>query len=322
MATTYLVTGVAGFIGSHVADALLARGDQVIGVDNLNDYYDPASKKANLDEVTDAGHPGDLTFAQGDVRDPAFLDSVLDDSEVATIVHLAAMAGVRPSIDAPDLYYDVNLSGTLYVLDAAIRHGIRHVVFASTSSVYGKTDRIPFVETDTCDRPLVPYSASKRAAEMLGFSYHNLHGLSFTGLRFFTVYGPRGRPDMMAFKVAESVRTGRPLPLFNGGDMLRDWTFITDIVSGVVAAIDRPMDYELINLGRGGPVSLSSFVSLIEERMGKKAALFDAEVPVGDVPRTFASIDKARDLLGYSPQVDVRDGVQAFLEWYETAVPH
>ncbi len=332
MSKTILVTGVAGFIGSHVAQALLARGDTVVGLDNLNDYYDPARKQANLEEVQRNTHyTSRFIFIKGDIRDRNLVSQVFAKYHFDAIIHLAAMAGVRASIEDPAFYYDVNLNGTLVLLDAAVgrlhpnpQHRTNNLhpifVFASTSSVYGATQQIPFVETDPCNQPLAPYPASKRAAELLGYTYHHLYGLNFTALRFFTVYGPRGRPDMMAYKVADNIYFGREVPLYNNGQMYRDWTYIDDIVKGVLAAVDRPLGYEIINLGRGQPILLADFVRLIEEFTGRKAHLVPAPMPETDIPYTYADISKARRLLGYNPTISVQDGVARFLEWYEQAV--
>jgi UDP-glucuronate 4-epimerase len=333
---TILLTGAAGFIGSHAAAALLARGDAVVGLDNLNDYYDPARKRANLLEVeaeqTAADRGGRFTFVEGDIRDRALLARLFETHGFDAIVHLAAMAGVRTSIDDPHLYYDVNLVGTLNLLDGAVgrlgkRAGGRAgdggppvFVFASTSSVYGATKQVPFVETDPCDRPLAPYPASKRAAELLGFTYHHLHGAPFTALRFFTVYGPRGRPDMMAYKVLDNIFFGREVPLYNGGRMHRDWTYVEDIVAGVVAAVDRPMGYEVINLGRGAPVLLEEFVQLIEKLAGRSANLVPAPMMDADIAYTYADVGRARRLLGYDPMITVQEGVARFWHWYQRAV--
>jgi UDP-glucuronate 4-epimerase len=329
LSKTILVTGAAGFIGSHVTQSLLARGDTVIGLDNLNDYYDPARKRANLEEVQRfMFHVLRFTFIEGDIRDRELIRHLFEEYRFDAVVHLAAMAGVRVSIEDPALYYDVNLNGTLVLLDAAVGRLLSAIsyspsanfVFASTSSVYGATRQIPFVETDPCDRPLAPYPASKRAAELLGYTYHHLYGLNFTALRLFTVYGPRGRPDMMAYKVADNIFFGREVPLYNNGQMHRDWTYIDDIVSGIVAAVDRPLGYEVINLGRGEPVLLADFVRLIEELTGRKANLTPAPMPEADIPYTYADISKARRLLGYNPTISVQEGVARFLEWYEQAV--
>lgn len=311
-----LVTGAAGFIGSHCVEAFLRRGDRVVGLDNLNDYYSPARKRKNLDEVRQsAATPGQFEFIEGDIRDRARVRELVA-TRFDAIVHLAAMAGVRASVDDPWLYTDVNLTGTLNLLDAAREHGKPNFVFASTSSAYGATTAIPFVETDPCDRPLAPYPASKRAAELLGHCYHHIHGLDFTALRFFTVYGPRGRPDMMAFKVLDTMRLGNEVPLYNGGQMHRDWTFVGDIVAGVVAAADRRLGYEVINLGRGEPVLLAEFVRALEGLAGRAARLVPAPMMDADVAYTFADVSKARRLLGYDPRVSVAEGTRRFFDWY------
>jgi UDP-glucuronate 4-epimerase len=321
LSRTILVTGAAGFIGSHVAQAYLARGDTVVGFDNLNDYYSPARKQANLVEVRQtAPDPGKFHFVAGDVRDGSLVDRLFAEHKFPAVVHLAAMAGVRASIENPGLYFDVNLTGTLILLEAARRHRVGNFVCASTSSVYGATRQLPFTETDPCDRPLAPYATSKRAAEMLGHTMHHLYGLNFTALRFFTVYGPRGRPDMMAYKVADNIFFAREVPLYNHGQMHRDWTYVADIVQGVVAAADRPLGFETINLGRGEPVLLAEFVALIEEMAGRKANLVPAPMPDTDIPSTHADIGKARSLLGYAATVSVREGVTRFWNWYRQAI--
>ena len=318
---TLLVTGAAGFIGSHTTIALLARGDHVVGLDNLNDYYDPARKRENLAEIGRvAPDARRFTFVEGDIRDRALLEKLFAAHEFSGIAHLAAMAGVRVSVEDPWLYYDVNLTGTLNLLEAARSHDAPNFVFASTSSAYGNTKTVPFIETDAADRPLAPYPASKRAAELLGFSYHHLHGLDFTALRFFTVYGPRGRPDMMAYKLLDAMRTGQPMPLFNGGQMHRDWTFVEDIAQGIVAALDRRLGYEVINLGRGEPVLVADFVKQLEVLAGKKAPVVTEPMMKADVGYTYADIGKARRLLGYEPRVSVEDGVKRFFEWYRAKV--
>lgn len=314
---TILVTGAAGFIGSHTAAHLLERGDRVIGLDNLNDYYDPARKRANLAELQALpGAAERFTFVRGDIRDRNLVHELFAERGIAAVAHLAAMAGVRVSVEDPWLYYDVNLTGTLNLLDAVRAHGKPNFVLASTSSAYGNTKQVPFLETDAADRPLAPYPASKRSAELLGHSYHHIHGLDFTALRFFTVYGPRGRPDMLAYLLLDAMRLGRPMPLYNGGQMYRDWTFVSDIVQGVVAALDRPLGYEVINLGRGEPVLLSDFVQNIETMAGRRAPVIAEPMMKADVSYTYADISKARKLLDYAPKVSVSQGVAKFCAWY------
>jgi UDP-glucuronate 4-epimerase len=308
-----LVTGAAGFIGSNLAEKLLKRGDEVVGLDNFNDYYDPARKRANEERLAAYAN---FRMIEADIRDRQRLLAIFDAEKFDAVAHLAAMAGVRNAIEYPELYVEVDLNGSQHVMDAARFNHVQNFVFASTSSVYGDTRQIPFVETDACDRPLQPYAAAKRAAEILGFSYHHLFGLNFTAIRFFTVYGPNGRPDMMAYLVADSVTKGRPIPLYNGGQMYRDWTFVDDITDGVVAALDRPLGYEIINLGRGEPFLLQEFVQMFETLAGQKANVVDQPKLAADVVRTYADISKARRLLDYNPRVSVREGVTAFWDWY------
>lgn len=316
-----LVTGVAGFIGSHVAQGLMKRGDKVVGIDNFNNYYSPERKHANVAEIrrsTDC--PDSLELLAGDIRDTELVDRLFAQRRFDAVIHLAALPGVRASTENPRLYYDVNLMGTLNLLEAARRYQPGNFVFASTSSVYGNTDRIPFVETDPCDRPLAPYPASKRAGEILGYTYQRLTGLPFTSLRFFTVYGPRNRPDMMAHMVADNLRFGRRVALYNRGLMYRDWTYVDDIVQGVLAAADRPLGYEIINLGRGQPVLLADFISVLENLAGRKADLQPGPMPDSDMLSTHADVGKARRLLGYDPQVSVTEGAARFWQWHQENV--
>lgn len=311
---TILVTGAAGFIGSHLAERLLRRGDEVIGLDNFNNYYDPARKRAN--EARLCAYPN-FRMIEADIRDRQRMFAVLAEADINAVAHLAAMAGVRDAQIYPDLYVNVDLNGTQNLFDAARTTGrVGNFVMASTSSVYGNTTQIPFVETDPCDRPLQPYAAAKRAAEILGHAYHHLYGLNLTVVRFFTVYGPNGRPDMMAYLLADSIAKGREIPLYDGGNMYRDWTYVDDTVSGIVAALDRPLGYEIINLGRGEPVLLSDFVAIMEELSGRKANLVPAPRLAADFVRNEADISKARRLLGYDPRVSVVEGVRRFWEWY------
>lgn len=321
MSRTVLVTGAAGFIGSHVVDTLLARGDTVIGLDNFNDYYDPARKRANVEEVrAGAPDPAKYVLVEGDIRDTGLLSKLFSEHGIESIAHLAAMAGVRASVDDPELYYDVNLTGTLRLLEQARKHETKSFAFASTSSVYGNTKVIPFDETDNADRPLAPYPASKRAAELLGYAYHHLHGVDFTALRLFTVYGPRGRPDMMAYKVLDNIFEGREVPLYNNGQMHRDWTFVRDIAAGFAHAIDKPLGYAVLNIGCATPVLLADFVQKLEALAGKPSSLTPMPMQDADVAYTWANIVRARESLGYEPQVQLDEGIASFWDWYRRTV--
>jgi UDP-glucuronate 4-epimerase len=310
-----LVTGAAGFIGSNLAEKLAARGDEVVGLDNFNDYYDPQKKRHNAQRL--AAYPN-FKMMEMDIRDREHLFEVFEEEKFERVAHLAAMAGVRFAVQFPALYVEVDLNGTQNLMDAALAAGVvDNFVFASTSSVYGNTSQIPFVETDPCDRPLQPYAAAKRAAEILGYAYHYLYGLNFTVIRFFTVYGPNGRPDMMAYLLADSITKGKQIPLYEGGQMYRDWTYVDDITDGVVAALDRPLGYEIINLGRGEPILLKDFVEMIESLAGKKANVINKPKLPADFIRNEADITKARRLLNYNPRVSVEEGVRRFWEWYQ-----
>jgi UDP-glucuronate 4-epimerase len=323
LSQTVLVTGAAGFIGSHTAEALLKRGDTVVGLDNLNDYYSPERKRANLAEVRAAIPDAEaFLYVEGDIRDRDLVKQLFGRHRFDTVIHLAAMAGVRASRAEPLLYYDVNLSGTINLLQAA---GLGpepkpNFVFASSSSVYGHGSTVPFKESEICDRPLAPYPASKRAGEMLGYSYHHLYQLPFTGLRFFTVYGPRNRPDMMPQLILNNIFFEATVPLYNAGDMKRDWTYVDDIVAGVLAAADRPLGYCILNLGRGEPVDLRDFIQAVENCAGKRARLDPAPMDSADVQVTWADISRARELLGYAPRTPVDEGVHAFWQWYRKAI--
>ena len=321
MKKTILVTGAAGFIGSHLAEVFLRRGDRVVGLDNLNTAYDVTRKWANLAEVENtAKESGQWEFVKGDIRDVELADRLFGENAFDAVVHLAAMTGVGISIEDPPLYYDVNLLGTLNLLNAAKQHLVGNFVFASPSSVYGNSPAIPFLETDACDRPLAPYPASKRAAEMLGFTFHHLYSLNFTAVRLFSVYGPRNRPDSLAFQVAEGICHQKKVRLYRKGQMYRDWIYVGDLVNGLVAATDRPLGYEIVNLGRGEPVLVADFVNLIEEHSGCKANLIPALLPDMDIPCAYASIEKARRLLDFRPTVSVKDGVEQFWHWYSNEV--
>lgn len=309
------VTGGAGFVGSSLTDLLLQRGDNIVAVDNFNDYYSPQRKRANI--ASFLGHPH-YTLHEADFRDKALMEALVGQHKPDCIAHIGAMASVRYSIKHPDIYIDTNIVGTHNMLAAAHLHQVKQFVFASTSSVYGQTDKIPFVETDPTDHPLAMYPATKKAGEVLGHAYHNMHGLNFTALRFFNVYGPKGRPDMMPYMVTERILKGEEITLFDHGQMRRDWTFVTDILSGVVAAIDTPLGYEVFNLGRGESVLMRDFVEIAEEIVGGKAIIKAVPAPSSEPKVTYANVDKARRLLNYHPQISIVDGLQKFWQWYQT----
>ncbi|MCY4020591.1 MAG: SDR family NAD(P)-dependent oxidoreductase [Chloroflexi bacterium] len=310
---TYLITGGAGFIGSHVAEALLQRGETVVVIDNFNDYYDPAIKRGNAARLRAYER---LKLVEGDIRDPALLERLFAEERITHVAHLAAMPGVRASVAQARLYMDVNLTGTMNLLEACKTNGVKQFVLASTSSVYGKTEILPFIESDTADRPLAAYPASKRAAELLAHTYHNLGDMHVTVLRFFNVYGPAGRPDMMPWKLMDATQSGEVIKLFNNGDIHRDWTYISDTVAGVLAALDKPLGYEVINLGCGAPISLSDFVEIIEEYAGRTINKLSVPTPLSDPPITYCDNSKARELLGFTPTVSTRDGLWRTWQWY------
>ena len=310
---SYLITGGAGFVGSHVAKNLLERGEQVTIIDNFNNYYDPEIKERNAEQL--AQH-NQCTLIRGDIRDVELISRLFAEQKITHVAHLAAMAGVRASVEQTRLYMDVNLTGTMNLLEAGKSAQIEQFVFASTSSVYGRTQILPFIETDTADRPLAAYPASKRAAELLAHAYHNLNDMNVTVLRFFNVYGPAGRPDMMPARLMAATQSGEVMQLFNGGDIHRDWTYIDDTVGGVIAALDKPLGYEIINLGCGAPISLTDFVSIIEEYAGRAIRKVAVPTPLSDPPITFCDNHKARDLLGFAPSVALREGLQRTWAWH------
>lgn len=310
----YLVTGGAGFLGSRLTKQLLDRGEEVVVLDNFNNYYDPALKRRNVKWL--GKHPN-LTVIEGDTRDRDTVETLFNQHTITHIAHMAAMPGVRASVKQAHLYWDVNLTGSTTLLEAAMRIAdIQQVVLASTSSVYGKTENIPFVETDPADRPLAAYPASKRAMEMLGHTYYNLYDVPVTALRFFNIYGPMGRPDMMPLKLFNAAFTGKQMKLFNGGDIRRDWTYIDDAVDGVVAALDNPLGYEVINLGVGSPILLTDFVEIIEDLTGREINKISVPTPPSDPPITYCDNTKARDLLGFNPDVALPDGLRKTWEWF------
>lgn len=315
--TRVLVTGGAGFIGSHTTEALLARGDEVICLDNFNSYYDPARKRKNVAPFE--GHPRYRLY-EGDIRDVETLETLFTTEQPDKVIHIAAMANVRYSIEHPELYVSVNVHGLLNTLEVACRHEVSNFVFASSSSVYGVNSPVPFREDAPCNQPLAPYPATKRAGELLCYSYHHLYELPCTCLRFFTVYGSRGRPDMAPYLFTRWVFDGEPLKMFGDGTSYRDYTYIDDIVAGVVAALDADLPYEIINLGNSKTVMLRDFIAIVEELVGRKARVVQMPPQPGDVPRTYADVSKARRLLGYDPKTPFAEGMARFVEWYRREV--
>jgi UDP-glucuronate 4-epimerase len=311
-----LVTGGAGFIGSHLVARLLAEGEwRVTVVDDFNDFYDPALKRRNV-----APHLGRAEFAlrEADIRDRAALEEVFRETKFDVIVHLAARAGVRPSLAEPLLYTETNINGTLNLLELARAHGVRQFVFGSSSSVYGENEKVPFAEDDPIFKPISPYAATKAAGELLCHTYAHLHGLRCVCLRFFTVYGARQRPDLAIHKFARLISEGKPIPVFGDGTTRRDYTYVDDIIAGVRAAIDYDASlYEVINLGESRTVSLSELIALLEKELGRAALIDRQPTQPGDVPRTFADISKARRLLAYEPRTQIEDGIRKFVEWFK-----
>lgn len=307
-----LVTGAAGFVGSRLARRLLDRGDRIIGHDNLNDYYALEHKQRHL---LDLKPDPNFTFIEGDLRDAEAMKQVFAEHKPDAVAHLAAMAAVRYSVKHPLLYGQVNVQGTANVLDAARSIGTPRCVLSSTGSVYGSITPVPFREDAAADRPLAPYPASKRAMELFAYSFHHLYHLPTTIVRFFNVYGPHGRPDMMPWQWSKQILAGEPLTLYNGGHLKRDWTYIDDIVDGFVAALDKPLGFEIINLGCGRPVENLRFVEVLEQLLGKKANKIDTPCPPSEPLITYADISKAKKLLGYEPKVMVEEGLKRFIEW-------
>jgi len=309
---TILVTGAAGFIGSHLCEALLGRGLRVIGVDSFDSFYDPAVKRRNVSALL--AKP-EFHLVEGDIRDNDAVEQAFGRG-VDAVVHLAARAGVRPSIEDPLLYQDVNVCGTCMLLEAARRHGLKRFIFGSSSSVYGNNEKVPFAEADPVDHPISPYAATKKAGELLCHTYHHLFGLNVTCLRFFTVYGARQRPDLAIHKFTRLIEAGKPIPVFGDGSMMRDHTYVDDIIAGILAAIDRCDGYRIYNLGESQPVSLRDLIAAIERALGKNAVINRLPLQPGDVDKTFADLTRARAELGFRPTMNLEEGLQRFVAWF------
>lgn len=320
---TILVTGGAGFIGSHLCERLLKEENEVLIIDNFNNYYNPKIKRNNIEEIKESCKLynidiDNLKIFEGDIRDIKFLSEVFN-NKIDTVIHLAAMAGVRPSIQDPTLYYDVNINGTLNLLEECKKKDIKQFVFASSSSVYGNNEKVPFAESDFVDNPISPYAATKKSGELLCHTYHHLYDINIACLRFFTVYGPRQRPDLAIHKFTNLIMEDKEIPFYGDGSTSRDYTYIDDIVSGIISAQNyvgkNYKIFDVFNLGGDKTVSLNEMVEIIESALDKKAQLNRMSMQPGDVNRTCADITHSKNVLGYSPKTTFRDGIKKFVEW-------
>lgn len=313
----YLVTGAAGFIGMYVTKALLDKGHEVVGLDNLNDYYDPALKNYRLAQLTPFSN---FRFLQLDLADREAMAELFESEKFQRVIHLAAQAGVRYSIENPFAYVDSNVVGMMTILEGCRHNAVEHLVYASSSSVYGMNEKVPFSETDQVDNPVSLYAATKKANELMAHSYSKLYGIPTTGLRFFTVYGPAGRPDMAPWLFTEAILKGEPIKVFNHGKMMRDFTFIDDIVEGVVRIQDviptTDIPYSLFNIGNNEPIELARFIRAIESACGTVAETVMLPMQPGDVERTYADTQRLEDIVGYKPATEIEQGIAGFVEWY------
>ena len=309
-----LVTGGVGFIGSHVCEQLLQSGHAVWTLDDLNSFYSPLLKQRNLKEIQALGKP--FTFAAGDLCDATKVKSIFKQTRFDQVIHLAARAGVRPSLEEPELFQQVNVGGTVNILEAARQNGVKKIIIASSSSVYGVNKKVPFAESDPVFSAISPYAATKLACESLGHVYHHVYGMDVTMLRFFTVYGPRQRPDLAIHKFAALISAGKPIPVFGDGSTARDYTYITDIVDGVMACTTRDFGYEIFNLGESQTVTLSRLIELLEQSLGRKAVIQRLPAQAGDVPLTCADITKSCERLGYAPRTKIEQGIPLFVDWF------
>ncbi len=310
----FLVTGGAGFIGSHLCEKLVQNGDYVICLDNFDSYYDPGVKRNNIQLLL--SHPN-FILIEGSILNWRLLRDLFKENPIDTVVHLAARAGVRPSIQNPRLYQKVNIQGTVNLLEMSAKYSISKFILASSSSVYGKQEKVPFSEDDPVDNPISPYAASKKACELFAFTYHSLYGLPVACLRFFTVYGPRQRPDMAIHKFTKCIFNKKKIPLYGDGKSRRDYTYISDIIHGIEKAIQKCRGYKVYNLGESKTIELQHLIELLEKASGRSAKIKSLPNQPGDVPITFADISRARNELGYNPRVTIEQGIPKFLEWYK-----
>ncbi len=308
-----LITGGAGFIGSHLSEKIIGLGHRVICIDNFNDYYDPAIKEHNLKDIIDNE---DFILYRADILDRLALRNIFSAHNIDMVIHLAARAGVRPSLSNAALYEKVNVEGTINLLEGCRERSINRFIFASSSSVYGGNKKVPFSETDKVDFPVSPYAATKKSGELMCYTYHHLYNISVFAFRFFTVYGPRQRPEMAIHKFARKIFNGDPIEVYGDGSSSRDYTYIDDIINGIIGSLDLVSGYEIINLGNSYPVRLSDLVKLIEEKTGRKAVVKHAEPQPGDVFTTYADIERAKKLIKYDPRTPIEEGLQYFMDWY------
>ncbi len=318
--STILVTGGAGFIGSHLCERLLSGGVRVICLDNFDSFYDPSIKIKNVEGVRKK-FPELFELVTGDIRNPDHLKGIFQKNPIDFVIHLAARAGVRPSISDPLLYQDVNIRGTVVLLESCKAHGVKDFIFASSSSVYGENQRVPFTEEDLDIQPISPYGATKRAGELLCYSYHHLYKMNIACLRFFTAYGPRQRPEMAIHKFTRLIDRGDKIPIYGDGSSRRDYTYIDDLIDGILGVTRYHKGFEIYNLGESQTTSLKELISLIEEAMGKKANVEMLEPQPGDVSVTYADITKAKRMLKYQPGVKMKEGIKRFVEWYKENRP-